>query len=99
MFIVLHMMVLPACARVYHMHARCSRRPEQGIGSMEQKAQTVVVRHVSAGNGTEVQGPQEGQPVLSTTEPPLEATACIFNRLSVNCVGVKGEGAKLEGKL
>lgn len=55
--------------RVYYMW--CPSRPEEGIGSMKRKVQTAVICHVSAGNGMEVRGPQEEQPGLSITEPPL----------------------------
>lgn len=64
------MRVLPAHTCVYYVHAGCPRRPEEGIRSVEWKAQTVVICHMSAGNGTEVGDPQEEQPGLPTTVPP-----------------------------
>ena len=33
MFIFMFMCVLPVCMSVYHVHAGCSRRPEEGIKS------------------------------------------------------------------
>lgn len=60
----------------------------RGIRSKELEVQTVVSTMWAL--GIEL-GPSRKAAVLSTTEPSLQATACIFNRPSANSAGVKSE--------